>query len=178
MNQRYPYRLPTGSRARRGAMLLEVSIAAAVLAVALTGLLSVIVSANTLRKVNRETAIANEAARELIENAQGLAFDQILANYQANPDFDVQGLRVQNGDADGFAGEVMFPTVTNGGVVELREDVQDAALGMPRDLNGDGVIDSANHAGDYVLLPMRIRLQWRSVTGNRTLDIETLLTRR
>ena len=159
-------------------MMLEVSIAAAVLAVALSGLLSVMVSANTLRKVNRETALANAAARDLIETAQAQQFSGLLQTYTANPTFAVEGLKVQRHDPDGAIGEVMFPTVTRGGAVELREDVVDPALGMPRDLNGDGVIDSADHSGDYILLPMRIRLQWRSVTGDRTLDIETLMTRR
>ena len=159
-------------------MMLEVSIAAAVLAVALSGLLSVMVSANTLRKVNRETALANAAARDLIEAAQAQPFANVLGDYLANPDFVVDGLKVQKGDADGVVGEVMFPTVTNGGVVQLREDVVDPALGMPRDLNGDGVIDGADHSGDYLILPMRIRFQWRSVTGDRTVDVETLMTRR
>lgn len=159
-------------------MLLEVSIAAAVLAVALTGLLSVMVSANTLRKVNRESAMANQAARELIETVQGQNFNTVFQTMLAAPAFDVDGLRVQVGDADGSVGEVQFPTASVGGVDQLREDVVDPALGMPRDLNGDGLIDNLDHSGDYVLLPMRIRLQWRSVTGNRTLDIETLMTRR
>lgn len=174
--KRYPYILPSGSRHRRqrGAMMLEVSIAAAVLAVALSGLLSVMVSANTLRKVNRETALANAAARDLIETAQAQTFGDVLQDYIANSTFVVEGLRVQKGDPDGSVGEVMFPMANN----ELREDIVDPALGMPRDLNGDGVIDSVDHSLDYVILPMRIRFQWRSVTGDRTLDIETLMTRR
>jgi hypothetical protein len=38
----------------------------------------------------------------------------------------------------------------------------DAQLGMPRDLDADGVVDDANHANDYLLLPIRIRIEWIS----------------
>ena len=66
-----------------------------------------------------------------------------------------------------------FPTVSG----QLREDVADAQLGTPMDLNGDGAIDGADHSGDYVLLPVRIRVRWRGVTGLRTFDVCTVLLR-
>jgi hypothetical protein len=67
----------------------------------------------------------------------------------------------------------MFPT--GGPPEQLREDVVDAGLGMPRDLDGDGVIDGADHEANYTLLPIRVRVQWRGVSGVRTFDLETVL---
>jgi hypothetical protein len=49
---------------------------------------------------------------------------------------------------------------------------------MPRDLDGDGVVDALNHATNYVLLPVRVRVAWRGVSGARQLDFDTLLCTR
>jgi len=57
----------------------------------------------------------------------------------------------------------------------LREDIEDPLLGLPRDLNGDGIIDSENHAKDFVVLPVRVRVRWRGVTGIRTVEVCSLL---
>jgi hypothetical protein len=73
---------------------------------------------------------------------------------------------------------VSFSTVTTGGVEWLREDVVDAALGMPRDLSGDGVVDGLNHAGDYSILPVRVRVEWSGARGDETFELETILCRR
>jgi hypothetical protein len=48
---------------------------------------------------------------------------------------------------------------------------------MPRDLNGDGVIDALNHADDYLILPVTLRLEWRGAAGNARQDYHTVLTR-
>lgn len=147
------------------------TIAAAVLAIAITSLMSLIVSSITLSRVNHETSIAHEAARRTIEQLQGTDFGDIFAVWGANPNFAVRGLTPQLGDADGLVGQVSFPTVAG----QLREDVADAGLGMPRDLDGDGAVDAADHSGDYVVLPVRVRLSWRGVSGDRAVDLTTML---
>ena len=70
------------------------------------------------------------------------------------------------GDPDGLAGEIIFPVA--GG--ELREDLVDAELGFPRDLDGDG-IDGQAHNGDYEILPILIRVRWTGQLGERTFDL-------
>ena len=72
-----------------------------------------------------------------------------------------------------MTGEICFPEMRTPGV--LREDVEDVVLGMPRDLNGDGVIDSENHADDFVVLPVKVCVRWRGITGDRTIVISSLL---
>ena len=65
-------------------------------------------------------------------------------------------------------------TVSRDEFIAMREG-RDAQLGMPRDLNGDGAIDSENHAKDYLLLPVCIRIEWRGLTGDREYELHTVL---
>lgn len=169
--------------------------AAAVLAIAISGAASAMVSAIQLDRVNRETAAATQEARRVLEQITDVDLDQAWAVYNKDPNddpvgvvaagnltgstFKIQGLAYQKNDPDAQAGEVMLPAAQNGvGVWELREDFVDAALGMPMDLNGDGAIDNLDHSGDYILLPVRVRVQWNGVTGDRTLDLVTILSNR
>jgi hypothetical protein len=49
---------------------------------------------------------------------------------------------------------------------------------MPRDVDLDGVVDVADHSTDYVLLPVRILVRWRGVSGVRELELESVLCER
>jgi hypothetical protein len=165
--------------------LLDVLIAMVVLVVAVGGLSGSVVSSLKLARVNEETALADDAARAMSERIQGVDFRDIFATFNDSPAddpgglpapgsaFAVPGLNLQEGDADGMAGTILFPTNPAGMV--LREDVADASLGMPRDLTGDGLWDAADHSGDYVMLPVTIRVDWAGVTGNRSLELDLLL---
>ena len=173
---------------RGGFTLVELLIVVTVLAVALLSMSQSLVASMRLSGVNRETALATDGVRatiELLEGAQN--FSQVFALYDGNPAndpgvagtapgaaFDVHGLSAVDGDPDGRVGEIVFPVVGN----ELRENLVDASLGMPRDLNGDGVIDAANHAGDYKLLPVLLRLRWKVGGSARSLEVRTLLANR
>lgn len=115
--------------------------------------------------------------------------------------FEVADLEPLDSALDGCVGEIVFPSelveisggagagklvgslVGGGGVLgavsvsqwQLREDFVDDELGMPRDLDGDSVVDDANHARNYLILPVRIRLEWEGVFGPRTLDLYTMI---
>jgi hypothetical protein len=107
--------------------------------------------------------------------------------------FDVQGLTALDDAPLGKAGQIFFPsqavqvTSSGGGGKKslgttttttqwhLREDFVDEALGMPRDLNGDNVIDTLDHGTDYIVLPVHIRVSWQSPTGTRHFDLLTQL---
>lgn len=58
----------------------------------------------------------------------------------------------------------------------LREDVEMPELGMPRDLNGDGVVDDLDHRGDAEILPICVRIAWKGRFGERSLEVYSLLT--
>lgn len=177
--------------ARRGFSLVEACLAATVMTIAVGGLSAAIVSAFALQRSNHETATAQAAARRMMERLRGVPFVEAFSTYNANTaddpsgantapgaNFTVDGLAVPANDADGMVGSIEFPTTTTGGTGQLREDATDAALGMPRDLNGDGAVDSANHANDYRILPVRVRVRWTGVNGVRTLTVESILCER
>lgn len=148
-------------------------VAMVVLTVAIGGLSGAVVHAMRLNQVNQETAIADAAILEQAERMQGLAFETVFATYLAQPGFDVPALSVVAGDPDGLVGSITFPTIAG----QLREDVFDPSLGMPRDLNGDGLApDNLDHSGDYVILPATIRLDWAGATGDRFLEYDLVLS--
>ena len=178
------------ARTNAGFSLLEVVIAITVLTLALIGATGSILAGDRLQRVNRESALAENAVREVLESMRGSVLATTFARFNATAGddpagvvspgatFAVEGLRAppQNGGAP--VGSIVFPVVLDGGVPELREDVVDAALGMPADLNGDGAIDAVDHSADYRVLPVRVQVQWCGVLGTRTLTVETVLWNR
>lgn len=158
--------------------IVELVIAVLILAIAVLGLISVLSVTTTLTETSQEGAIALQALRSKVEEMQAIPFSEVFATYQnAQRNFSVPGLLPRAKDSDGCVGEVLFPDPPSG-QVGLAENSVDALLGMPRDLNGDNVVDGADHSTDYVLLPVRIRLEWTGVSGERTIELRTLLARR
>jgi type II secretory pathway pseudopilin PulG len=169
--------------------LIEVMIAFALLSVALLGFVKVVVFSTSNTDTQRESTTAKEAARQAIEMLQAQDFREVFLLYNDDPNddpggpgtapgsaIDVEGLLPVAGAVNGAVGRIIFPTeVGDMGDVELREDAFDNALGMPRDLNGDGAIDSVDHADDYQLLPVRIRFEWTGKGGRANLEVKTLL---
>jgi len=160
-----------------GFTLLEVVFTLLLLVIGITGISRMTVAVTRAGNMQRETEIANEAARAMLERIKAESFPQAFRTFNATStddpggvgtapgaNFAVAGLRAAPDDADGLPGEIVFPTPT-GQPGQLRENVTDARLDMPHDLNGDGLIDSANHATDYKLLPVLVRVHWQSVDG-------------
>ena len=155
--------------------LIEVSIVMSVLVVSLLAFMQSINASMKLTETNRESALAMDALREMVEVLQGVEdFATVFTTYVDAPGFEVDGLAPVDADPDGLVGEIVFPTVAG----ELREHVEFEALGMPRDLTGDGEIDFDDHSGDYRLLPVLVRVRWKGTGGERTAEISTLLADR
>lgn len=157
-----------------GFTLIEVAVVIAILSVAAGLFAQTMVASARLDPVSEETRLAAEGARMELEDMRALDFAQVFASYNANPADDPAG----PGTAPGgwFAvpgllpppgatavGRVIFPT--NGGA--LSETFVDETLGMPHDLDGDGLIDSADHSTDAIILPVRIELEWLSKSGRQ-----------
>src|SRR5262249_14024446 len=88
--------------------------------------------------------------------------------------FAVPGLQALPGAPGGLPGEIVFPTKTNAaGKDELREDVDDRQLGMPRDLSGDYKVDDQDHSKAYLMLPFLVRVRWSSPNGEREYRLAT-----
>ena len=164
--------------------LLELTIAMMVVSVALVFLTGTIGALSNQRVINSENAVARAAAKTVIESMRASVFSQVWPRYNEDPDddpggsgsapgsgFAVGGLTPVPGDADELVGEILFPTSTGvSGFQELREDVEDRALGLPRDLNGDSIVDASDHSDDYFILPVRVRIRWQGRAGERILD--------
>lgn len=166
-----PYRITAGPR---GFTFVEVLCVVSFLALGLLALAASIGSGMGTVAVNREEDVAAHAAREQLERLHDqdtIPFEQIFAGYNADPDddppvapgstFAVAGVR------DGL-GEILFP-IKDG---QLREDV------AGRDLNGDRELDEEDHAADYVLLPVTVRIRWTGTVGGRSVEFSTVLAKR
>jgi len=197
---------------RAGLTIVEVVVALSVLVVAASIFCQTLLSTARVRQLNRDNALAADAARVVLERMRNEPFLEIYKGYNEDPKddpggngtgpghlFDVAGLEPLDGAPLGKVGRVTFPSmavqvtassggggkkplggITDGGTTtvtewHLREDVADEGLGMPRDLNGNNVIDTANHSGDYLVLPVRVRIEWKSGVGARRFDIVTQL---
>lgn len=61
--------------------------------------------------------------------------------------------------------------------LELREDFVDERMGMPRDLNGDGLTEEERDcSAAYVILPVRVRVCWEGRFGRREYTLHTMIT--
>lgn len=169
--------------------LLEVVVAIMLLSIAFLMYSSTTVSVNRQREASREMAIASDAAREVMERIRSLPLEEVYPSYNRDPSddpggpgtapghrFPVEELEPIPGMPDGTIGEVQFPEMeVAAGTWELREDLLRPDMGMPRDLNGDSILDLEDHADDYVHLPVRVRLDWRGRHGPRSLKLDTMI---
>lgn len=177
-----------------GFTLVEVMIALVVIVLALTGFSQSIVSSMVAADADAEVRRATEGGRQALEQIKGANFRDIFALYNDDPgddntvldvaglpapgsNFDIPGLSPIDGDPDGAVGKITLPVVIDvlSGEAQLREDVQFTALGLPRDLDGDGLIDGANHKGDYLILPVTVRVEWQGASGPSYVEFKTLL---
>jgi type II secretory pathway pseudopilin PulG len=171
---------------RRGLTMLELVFAITLLVIGITAISRLTVGVTRAANVQRESELATEAARATLERIQTEAFSQAFRSFNATgsddpggagtapgANFAVEGLRATADDPDGLPGEIVMPTLP-GLPGQLREDVDEPKLGMPQDLDGNGVVDGNNHATDYKLLPVLVRVRWRACDG--TLGVVELKT--
>ncbi|MEM7309307.1 MAG: type II secretion system protein [Planctomycetota bacterium] len=226
---------------------IELLVVMSVMTVAVTMFVSMVVHTSRQRGINRENAIAANAARTVVELMRNEEFRDIYPLYNEDPDddpggagtapghrFEVPGLTPLPGWPDDLVGTVRFPVLVQqklkvkaawgdaqdsdvqvidgalvggegfamgggptggapqlagggggnagggvgggGGIATnyfLREDFVDTRMGMPRDLNGDSIVDDYDHAEDYTLLPIHVEIEWRGDFGPRRFDLYT-----
>ena len=157
-----------------------------VMSVAVSMLASTISSTAKMGTLQLENAIATEAARERLEYMRIFPFHELYAHFNADPSDDPGGFGTSPGsrfavpvlrpsplDEDGLCGELRFP----GDGFELREDVEDEKLGMPRDLNLDGTINATDISDSYTVLPVEVRVRWQSGGVDREYVMHTVYVR-
>jgi hypothetical protein len=173
------------NRDEAGLTLIELLIAGSFIALAACGLSAVLVGSMAMGAVNKETAQARAAAQQMLEQLQNLPAGDVYATFNEITTDDPYGTGSAPGSVfsvrtkpsaiqvSNMVGEVLFPDIPALG--ELREDTVDPLLGMPRDLNGDGNVDAANHANDYMYLPVRVRITWQGIAGERSFEVCSVL---
>jgi hypothetical protein len=165
---------------RRGSSIVEVVVSIAVLMVGVLAFARSMTQSMALGRESRETALATAALQGLVEELYAVELDEAFARYNDDPDddpgsgtspgarFAVEGLTARPEDA-GLHGRIFFPS-PDGSPDELREDTAE-----PCDLDLDGVIDSDDHASDYRVLPVRVRIAWQDGRARRELEVSTIL---
>ena len=169
--------------------LIELVLVLGILAMAFGMLTSTIVANARQRSVNRESSIAADGARDLFELILNEDHEDVYALFNADPAddpggagtapgnrFALEGLSPLPTSPGGTVGEIIMPALSPiQGEWELREDFVDDDLGMPRDLNGDSMVDDLDHADDYLVLPIRVELVWRGRYGARRMSVSMML---
>lgn len=156
-----------------GFTLVEIGLAMTILLVALMAMGASTLRMSSLRRQNRERAVAQNAIRTISEQIHATADRvrresgdwasdfgaELAAGGSLGPTFDIQSLTPQNGQPS-------VGTIT----VVFDETATDAALGfelgMPRDLDGDGAVDNTDVSNTARILPVIVRAQWTGVSGD------------
>lgn len=164
--------------------LLEVMLSISIMTVAIVMFSGVVSTTARMGSEKRRASLAAQAARSELERMRCDTFRDVWALYNEDPDddpagkntargphFAVAGLEALDTDADGFVGRILLPAQQG----QLIESATLPTFGFPRDLNGDTLIDDKNHVADYAILPVTVRLEWRSENGPRSLEMHTML---
>jgi hypothetical protein len=167
-----------------GFSLVDLCVALVILAVAVSSLVGATFSALRLDRVNESRAAASQALRSVVEDMKALELTLVYSAFNTSPDDDPDPdydyrswLDLTDRLPVGMFGtapvaEILLPEDPQG---QLREDLVEPLLGMPRDLDGDGFPDGNDHSADYQLLPVLLRLEWDSPTGLQTIQVATVL---
>ncbi len=170
---------------RRGITMIEITISILILTVAAYMLSSTIGASMSHTVTKREQATAVEAAMNAMESMRATPFVDLFQSFNAEDEddplgpgtapgatFDVPGLDpiLDAGGAPRPIGTIRLPELDG----QLREDLEDAPLGMPRDLTGDLVVDRDDHVGDYLVMPAIVRIEWQGRLGPRQCEMSTM----
>ncbi|MBN2489553.1 MAG: hypothetical protein JXQ29_01725 [Planctomycetes bacterium] len=188
---------PEGGRRSRGACggfsLVELVVSFTVLTIGLLAQGALTISHYNQSQFNRELRLALGAAQQQIEILRNHDFRTVFAAFDGStandppstpgPHFEVPGLSAVEGDPDGLPGRIRFPvgsppvSASTSDPV-LREDLDEPAMGLPCDLDGDGLIDDLPKDTSYIHLPVIVEVRWRGKSGNQVLRLATWLTPR
>ncbi len=144
------------------------------LVIGLLSLTTTSLAVHALRKVDGERHLANRALKRAAEDIQSYSNAQLgavggwslaMVNAYApggaiGDTFDIQGLTPWEGEAS--CGSIQVVTDETARDADL-----EVLLGMPRDLDSDGLTDNTDVSGTAGLLPVVIRIRWQGVSGQR-----------
>lgn len=170
--------------------MVEVGLAITVLVVAVMAMSASTLRMHSLRRENRERTVAQNAARTVAEQIQAISYQYVIdaPDDPVAPDFDLRnwgqfvvdtlsaggeiGATFDVRELDPPAGEASVGTIQ----VITDETTTDAQLGLdlglPRDLDGDGLADNGDVIATQAiraprLLPIVVTVRWRGAKGTR-----------
>jgi len=168
-----------------GFTLVEIMISLTVLTAAVYLLSSTITATMAHSSKRKERTIAMESIMNVLEDMRSVPFRDlsVLYNDVDSDDpggsgsapghrFSVPELDYVLGGVTTLAGTITLPTIAG----LIREDVVLPELGMPRDLNGDFVADASNHTGDYMILPVTVKVEWPGSAGLNEMKITSMFS--
>ena len=170
---RYGHRHAAG-----GFSLVELMVVFTIMTIALSMFSRTLTSASKLDPLSRERSLAAEAAKNVAETMYGYDFSEIFVSFNADGSDDPGGAGTAHGNTftvDGL--EAISKTEPVGQIIfcdtegVIREDAEIEEFGLPRDLNGDGIVDKGDHTSDCIILPYKILVQWKSRHGNRKFEL-------
>jgi len=147
-----------------------------VLMVALMAMSASTLRTHSLRRQNRERAIAQNAVRAISERVHALS-DQIRREEADWSEDLIAALSVGGSLGETFVITGLTPTgdaPSVGTIQVLRDETRSDAdlgfeLGMPRDLDGDGAADNTDVSANARILPVIVQAQWTGVSGDVTI---------
>jgi hypothetical protein len=172
----------------RGVALFDVLVSVSVLSIAILGLLTTIPGTANLE--------ANIAARERVFTYLSQTWEELysssvhdgFARYNDLDDDDPEGPGTAIGSSfdvpeyepvepGGRVARIEFPpyVVDSDAGVLVDETRVDKGLGMPRDLNGDGVLSPTVPLEEIRILPARIVMEWRGAGGRQRVEAIVIL---
>lgn len=173
-------------RGTRGFTLVEVMIAVVVGTVATSILSASLTAAVTSTVIRQQRVVAAESAVNCMEQIRSMPMSLVFALFNEDPSDDPSGEGTAFGaffDVEGLApvldehgqprptGQVLLP----GDGATLDETLDQPQFGLPRDLDGDLKVLPGDRSDDYLVLPVTVRIEWRTKLGDRTLEVSTLL---
>jgi hypothetical protein len=167
-----------------GLSLVEVLVAAAVVAIALLSHAASTLAGHRLTKSEESRSVALQFVREFLERIRA---DEDWAGLYAR--LQAKAVAAESGSSAGTGAViqdgqklhqatdyysdcqvpgslgpvgvlVQVPYVVSGTTKELRENQAAPAFGLPFDLSGDGAVDSGSHGADYLALPIVVSVRW------------------
>ena len=164
-------------RSSGGFTLIEAVVVMSILLMGLLAMTSTSVTVHSLREADRERRIATAALDSIIEDCKRISNQQVgtdptwsqnfFAAYSPGgnpgPEYPVAGLEPRDGEAS----VVTVTVITDETLTDAELGV---TLGMPRDLDNDGLVSNTSVIGTASLLPVIVRVRWAGSAGGRELS--------
>lgn len=155
---------------RPGFTLIEVMIAAFLISVGVLAMMALIPTSTRLTETTQD---GNLAMNGILQTSEAIAqyarqdFDYVWRAYNTNPNDDPNGTGTAPGATFAVTGlqDASGSNVVGSITFFIDETVTDTRVGLPRDLNRNGVSTDTDVSGSYTLLPFVIAVDWKDGRG-------------